>query len=496
MNAINTNKGAGPDGIHPIFIKNCSANLAFPLTIIFQKSIKSGCVPEIWKKAFVTPIPKGQVSQNIEQFRPISKLCQFNKIFEKIVTSQLYQAVKNHISPNQHGFYKGRSVDTNLLTFAGDILLAMDKGACVEAVYTDFAKAFDKICHSTLLFKLWHLGIHGDLFRWIKSYIENRSQCVVLSGYASHWKSISSGVPQGSHLGPLLFTLFINDIDKYIKNSKVLLYADDTKIYKIINSIDDYHLLQDDLVNFETFCSDNNLFLNLNKCFAINFSKKKHTVNYNFNLCNNQLSRVTEIRDLGVIMDSKLSFTPHLDSVIKKGYKQLGFILRLGKPFKNSVTYKILFNSFVRSHLEFACAVWKPYHNIHIDRVERIQKKFIRTLDFRTGHTHTNYTESLTHHKLQTLSDRRNCVDSVLLYKIMRNILDVPSLLHQINLRVPPRHQRLCQKKKLFSIPYSRTCYAKNVFIRRTCKYFNEDEKLDNIDLFNCSIFALKYAFQ
>lgn len=184
---------AGSDGIHSVLTKkcsvfNCSAHL-------LNKSMKQGCFPVIWKTAWVSPIPKGPISQDIEKYRPISKLCQFSKLFEKIVTEQLFASVHRYIIPNQHGFYKGRSVDSNLLVFTTEIINAMDNGYNVDAVYTDFAKAFDKICHRTLLTKLWQLGIHGDLFRWICSYVKNRNQCVVLSGFMSQKKSVSSGVP-------------------------------------------------------------------------------------------------------------------------------------------------------------------------------------------------------------------------------------------------------------------------------------------------------------
>lgn len=137
--------------------------------------------------------------------------------------------------------------------------------------------------------------IYDKLWHWIKSYIENRSQCIVLSGYASQFKSISSGVPQGSHLGPLLFTRFINDIDEYIKHSNVLLYADGTKKIKYINTVENCYLLQRDLINFELFCKDNVLFLNIKKCFVINFSRKKRSVEFEYTLFNSHLNRVTQV---------------------------------------------------------------------------------------------------------------------------------------------------------------------------------------------------------
>lgn len=497
LKTVNVHKGAGPDGIHPLLIKSCSSTLATPVTILYTKSIKEGIVPKTWKQAWVTPIPKGSISSDVVNYRPISKLCIIGKLLEKIVTDQLFGVVRRHIIPNQHGFYKGRSVDSNLLTFTDEIYAAMDDGHSVDAIYTDFSKAFDKICHYTLLSKLWKLGIHGDLFRWIKSYVENRSQAVVLLGYQSQWMSVGSGVPQGSHLGPLLFTLYVNDITNHIQNSKLLLYADDTKIFRIVKNISDCEKLQDDLNNLVSYCEINNLFLNLDKCNVITFSKKKNVINYSYNLSGKTLNRVTEIRDLGVIMDSKLTFIPHIDKMLTKSYKQLGFIMRVGKPFKSRLTYKILYNSFVRSHLEFSCSVWKPFYKVHIDRIERLQKIFIKSLCFRTGLAYTaDYTDTCKRLNIQTLSDRRDSTDSVLLFKIFHSQLEAPILLHKICFRVPRRRERCCRKRNLFFIPFSRTGYGGNVFIKRACKLFNENQKLNDLDIFNCSLTQLKNAFK
>lgn len=145
LKSINVHKGAGPDGVHPLFIRRCHSALAAPLTMLFKKSIMEGHVPIIWKEAWITPVPKGPIGRNIEEYRPISKLCQFSKLLEKIVTDQLTDVVRHHIVPNQHGFYRGRFVNTNLLTFTNVILKAMDDGYSVDAVYTDFAKAFDNV---------------------------------------------------------------------------------------------------------------------------------------------------------------------------------------------------------------------------------------------------------------------------------------------------------------------------------------------------------------
>lgn len=490
LKTINVNKSAGPDGIHPLLIRHCADRLTTPVTFIFNLSFGSGCVPEIWKRAFVTPIPKGPVSQNVENYRPISKLCHLGKIQEKIVTDQLLSVVQRAITRNQHGFCRQRGVNSNLLTFTELILEAMDSGFQVDVVYTDFAKAFDKICHNTLLLKLWRLGIHGDLFRWIKSYIGNRSQAVVLSGHCSEYKIIPSGVPQGSHLGPLLFVLYVNDITESIEHSRVLLYADDTKIFRIIRNEEDVHLLQQDIRSFEGYCAQNNLFLNPDKCFSITYTRKKNPKVHTYTLCGKNLNRVMEIRDLGVIMDSELTFIPHINKIVSRSFKLLGFILRIGKPFKNPFTYKLLYNSYVRSRLEFASSVWNPYQNVHQNKIERIQHKFIKTLDYRMHHDHVHYESSLGVYNIVPLQQRRSLIDLTYLYKILHNIVDAPLLLEDILFRVPRNNERASRKKDLFVVKFSKTCYGSNSFIKRTCSLYNA--KCSETDIFDTSLREFK----
>jgi hypothetical protein len=366
----------------------------------------------------------------------------------------------------------------------------MDDRCQVDAVYTDFAKAFDKISYNTLLLKLWDLGIHGDLFRWIKSYIENRFQAVVLGGFSSDFKQTVSGVPQGSHLGPLLFILYINDITDCLSNSKALLYADDTKIFKVIKTYADCTLLQNDLLSFETYCARNNLFLNNDKCSVITFTRKTEPILYPYNLCGVILARQDNMRDLGVTMDTKFTFIPHIDNVLNRAYKQLGFILRVAKPFRRPLTYKLLYNSYVRSRLEFASVVWNPCYDVHKGRIERLQKKFIKALEYRVGGNYVDYASSAARHNFQTLSFRRSSADLCFLFKIINNLIDAPDMLCNIGFRVPRRTERSCRSKSLFSIAKSRTKHAQNSYIKRACKLFNE--KCMNADLFGSSLATFK----
>lgn len=173
LETVNINKGSGSDNVHPIFIRECAEELAIPITIIFKTSIVTGVFPQKWKQSLVTPIPKNNKKNLITEYRPISKLCVLGKILEKIVTADISLATKNLISSSQHGFFKHRSVDTNMLVFTDFLAQSLDGNSQVDVVYTDFSKAFDKINHDMLILKLSRAGVHGSLLRWIKSYIMN-----------------------------------------------------------------------------------------------------------------------------------------------------------------------------------------------------------------------------------------------------------------------------------------------------------------------------------
>ncbi|KAG7306323.1 hypothetical protein JYU34_008933 [Plutella xylostella] len=345
----------------------------------------------------------------------------------------------------------------------------MDNGFQVDAVYTDYSKAFDKIPHNILVKKLDLFGIHGNLLRWLDSYLRNRSQAVSIKGYLSSFIPISSGVPQGSHLGPLLFNIFINDVTNILNNSDSLLYADDTKIFMKVSSLDDCHNLQADLNNLIQYCNKNKVKLNIDKCCVISFTRKKNKILYDYNFQDISLRRVTEVRDLGVHLDSELSFRRHYDIITAKAYKMLGFIFRQSKDFKSPTTLILLFNSFVRSILEYASTVWNPQYQNHIYNIERIQNKFIKRLKYKFKNFDTN--------SFLSLETRRDMRDQMFLHKIINNHIDSPYLLGKMALycKGNSRHP------KTFVIKNCSSNYTKNRFAIRACESYNKSHHKTDI---------------
>lgn len=240
-------------------------------------------------------------------------------------------------------------------------------------MYTDFSKAFDKVSHSILIAKLSGLGFHSAFLAWIKSYLSSRNCVVVVDNASSYPFVASSGVPQGSILGPLLFVIFINDISSCFNFSKYLLYADDLKIYSTITNASDSINLQADLNNVVAWCSKNRLKLNINKCFHISYSKSRSITPTSYLIDGEQLTTIGEVSDLGVIFDARFLFHSHLNYAIAKSYSMLAFIRRFSSDFTDPYTLKLLFTSLVRSKLEYAVFIWRPYYVCHINRIERIQ---------------------------------------------------------------------------------------------------------------------------
>ena len=246
LSNINSNKAQGPDGIHGKILKNCTTGLAFPLTKLFKVSYNSGYIPQEWKLANVVPIFKKGDKCQVENYRPISLTCLVMKIFGRIVKTKLLALTGHLIDQRQHGFLEQKSCTTNMVNFCDNLSLSLNDRITSHIVYFDFAKAFDSVNHDILFHKLkTSYNIDGILLKFLENYLKDRHQRVVINGETSSTLKVNSGVPQGSILGPILFVLFINDIsDDLSEGTDIVLYADDTKIWRKILSPLDNIILQ------------------------------------------------------------------------------------------------------------------------------------------------------------------------------------------------------------------------------------------------------------
>lgn len=468
-----------PDNIPAIFVKNCRYNLVIPFHIIFNLSLSTGVFLDCWKYSFVTPIHKSGSKQNIENYRPIAKLQLVPKVFEAIVKRKLYSVTRSLISEDQHGFVSGRSTVTNLAIFTNFCLHSMERRFQVDAIYTDFAKAFDRVQFHILERKLLGLGFHATLLSWVMSYLKNRKQYVKLGSHFSKTIFNHSGVPQGSHLGPLLFLLFINDLPNFILNSSGLLFADDFKIFRQIKTVSDCTQLQLDIDRLTNWCDINCLYLNIRKCSVMSFTRARNPILFAYNISKSDLNRVTVQKDLGVIFNSQLSFALHMDFLISKSNAMLGFIFRNSKEFSDPYTLKTLFVSLVRSNLEYCCTIWSPYYNKGSLRLERIQKRFTK-FALRRTYLHSDmpsYNIRCQLIQLKPLQNRRDYYFAMFARDILCNHIDSPKLLSLFNIYAPARFLRP-RENDFFYIPRHNTNYGLNNPICNAASCFNQFEDL------------------
>src|SRR3989442_54685 len=243
------NKSAGLDEINSTYAINIKEIVVEPLRILFNKSLEENEIPDGRKRANITPIFRKGDKSLVSNYRPVSLTILFCKVMEKLIKQNIdrHLFLSNFHMKTQHGFRKGRSCMSNLLISQFSIMNVIDEGGCVDIVYLDFQKAFDKVPHRNLIRKVKGFGIEDKVIGWIENWLGNRTQRVVINGVSSDWKDVKSGVPPGSILGPLLFTMYIEDIDEVLKSSKLLKFADDTKVWGRVNTKEDAVLIQDDL---------------------------------------------------------------------------------------------------------------------------------------------------------------------------------------------------------------------------------------------------------
>lgn len=340
-----------------------------------------------------------------------------------------------------------------------------------------------------MIAKLYGLGFRGVFLDWFRAYLSNRLLYVKIKSSISDAFFATSGLPQGSHLGPLLFLIFVNDITSCFSDVEVLLFADDVKVFKEIANIDHCRTLQSNIDCLNVWCERNNLFLNVDKCKVLTFCRKMNPIVFNYTSNSTDLERVTEMTDLGIIFDEKLNFIKHIQNITNKSMKTLGFLLRTIKDFDSVFIMKLLYFALVRSQLEYNSVTWSPHYKVHIKNIERVQHKFLRFINFKLGIPveHINYTSLNIFLNIQTLENRRKLNDLLFIFKILNSMFDCSQLLDLICIRVPIRCTRF---KELFHTSVPTTNYSAHSPMRRIHTYANV--YANNIDMFNVTFFNFK----
>jgi exonuclease III len=365
-------------------VKIASENQNFNSTLarVISASFSQGVFPQSLKLARVIPVYKNGSRSEVSNYRPISLLKTFSKIYEKLMHKRIVSFMNSNESfyEMQFGFRAGRSCEHALLKAQSILLDSMNKNQVALLLFIDFSKAFDMVEYPILFKKLEHYGIRGTALAWIKSYLENRSQFVSVNGTDSTTTPLVYGVPQGSILGPLLFVIYINDMPGISDLARFILYADDANIILTGSSIhdleDQLHVLTKKLSEWVT---SNGLMLNLRKTNYMIFSRRRINHTINLSIDGTEICRTTEARFLGVLVDDKLRWSKHIKTVKAKMARYIGIMYKI----KNLLPQKArlqLYHSFVQSHVNFCSLIWGFSAKSNIESLFSSQKKGLRAV--------------------------------------------------------------------------------------------------------------------
>ena len=327
INNMKENKSPGVDGLSPKILKETVEQISKPLAHVFNMSLQEGIVPLEWKEANSIPLFKKGSRNKSVNYRPVSLTSVICKLLETIIRDHMIDFLVKHklINPSQHGFLKARSCLTNLLCFFEEITKWVDEGSPVDVIYLDFQKAFDKVPHQRLILKLKSHGMGNSIINWIEQWLTDRRQRVVVDGEVSSGKSVLSGVPQGSVLGPILFLVYINDLEKGVIG-KILKFADDTKLFTKTKEIGDNFFLQDDIDKLVKWSEKWQMLFNFGKCKCLHIGPGNTSMTYEMG--RTILSTTVKEKDLGVTMNANMKVSEQCRIAASKGNQVLGMIRR------------------------------------------------------------------------------------------------------------------------------------------------------------------------
>ena len=478
---INISKPGGPDNLPPRLLRAIFQPLVKPLTILFNKSLYYGVVPSGWKMANVTAIYKGKGgSDSACNYRPISVTNCFGKMLEKIIFKHLHNYIRDNdiLTDNQSGFRHKDSTVNQLLIIYDDIMKNLDIGKDVRFIFCDVSKAFDRVWHSGLLYKLRKYGIKDRLLDWFRSYLSDRKQRVCMDGYCSTWNSINAGVPQGSILGPYLFLLFVNDIVDVVSN-KIKLFADDTSLYCIVDNHETAAVsLNTDLDSLHSWSSDWGVTFNSSKTKSMLFTRKQNVNPPTLYLNNDALDNTLIHKHLGLTFNYKGAWKDHINDTYSKACTRLNVLCMLKYNLDRNSLERLYF-AFIRPILEYGNIIWDNCTNQESDLIESVQYEAARIVTgMRKGTSRLKLYNEL---GWDSLKERRKKQKLIFVYKSLGgylpgNISDYFASFINIGDNYSFRNTRY------FNIPRSNTQSYKQSFFPSALELWNNlDQETQNM---------------
>ena len=492
IDELKINSAPGLDGFPAILLKQCKLELSEPLYIMWKVSFEEGVVPASLKESPITPLHKGDSRSECKNYRPVALTSHIIKVFEKILKNHIVRFLEDNslFNPGQHGFRKGRSCLSELLAHFDEIIDGLINGANIDVVYLDFAKAFDKVDFNVLLKKLHKIGVRGKLHDWIKSFLTDRTLYVVVNGVMSLPCLVLSGVAQGSVLGPLLFLIMLIDIDTNITGSSVKSFADDTRVLKTVYDISDINVQEGSLNQIYSWAKINNLEFNDTKFELLQYGNdrdlqilSKYKTSSGIDIDKSEF-----VSDLGVCMSRDANFKNHIDNICISARKTVSWICRTFKS-RSVNTMCTAWKSLVLPKLEYCSQLWCPIAKTDIQKLELVQRNFVRKINF---NSQVDYWERLRILKLYSLQRRRERYRIIYTWKIIEHL--VPNISHEENRKISvhftSRYGRKCNIPTFNGVSRYSTIYEGSLAVCGP-KLFNVMPQHIR-DLTNCSVDTFK----
>ena len=459
MEDLDANKAPGPDGVSNWILKECKEQLVDKIYDLVSMSLDMSKLPKDWKRANIVPIYKGGKRSNPLNYRPVSLTSVVGKMCERVVKDAWMKYLEDRkiLTARQFGFVSGSSCTSNLLSFYSRVIEEVqERDGWVDGVYLDLKKAFDTVPHKRLLWKIAHSGgVGGKLLNWMEDYLTDREMRTVIRNERSSWLKVTSGVPQGSVLGPVMFGVYVNDMVEGI-DSYINLFADDAKVMRRVKDEDDCRKLQEDLGKIDEWSKIWKMNFNLGKCKVMEFGKSSKRVHWDYRMGGVSLEKSKEEVDLGVTVTEGLTPEKHINKIT-------GEVNNLLRRVKMAFAYididmmKKLIVSLVRPRLEYAATVWSPHLKKDIRKLERVQRAATKLVPELRD---LGYEERLDRMQIPSLEIRRERGDLINVFRMVNGLERIGGELLKLDRGTTRGHGKKLRKDrclrdvKKFSFPY------------------------------------------